>query len=121
MKSCLYYLGDTPNTPLKFMIGVIILNERTVQLKFRVTEKEKQRIINNTKKCGLSISEYLRKRALGYSPKALLPESFYAFSEKLGRLYDALETTDNAELQEKVLSLIDEVQLKLLSPKGGDE
>lgn len=97
------------------------MNDRTVQLKFRVTEKEKTRIINTSQKCGLSTSEYLRKRALGYSPKALLPESFYEFSEKLGGLYDALETTDNAELQEKVLSLIDEVQLKLLSPKGGDE
>lgn len=96
------------------------MNERTVQLKFRVTKKEKTRIMNISKKCGLSTSEYLRKRALGYSPKALLPESFYEFSEKLGRLYDALEITDNAELQEKVLSLIDEVQLKLLSPKEVD-
>ena len=97
------------------------MNERTVQLKFRVTEKEKIRISSKAQKCGLTTSEYLRKRALGYSPKALLPESFYEFSEKLGRLYDALETTDNAELQEKVLSLIDEVQLKLLSPKEVDE
>ena len=121
MKSYLYSLGDTPNTPLKFMIGVIILKERTVQLKFRVTEKEKQRIINNTKKCGLSTSEYLRKRALGYSPKALLPESFYEFLEKLGILCDKFDAIENTELYEKTLSLIDEIQLKLLSSKGGDE
>ena len=97
------------------------MKERANSIYVRVTEKEKIRIKNKADKCGLTISEYLRKRALGYSPKALLPESFYEFSEKLGGLYDALETTDNAELQEKVLSLIDEVQLKLLSPKGGDE
>ncbi len=91
------------------------MKERTVQLKFRVTEKEKQRIINNTKKCGLSISEYLRKRALGYSPRALLSEGFYEFSEKLGILCDKFEAIGNATLYEKTLSLIDEIQLKLLS------
>ncbi len=95
--------------------------KKNVSIYIRVTEKEKERILRKAEKCGLSISEYLRKRALGYSPKALLPESFYEFSEKLGRLYDELETTDNAELQEKVLSLIDEVHLKLLSPKEVDE
>ena len=95
--------------------------KRESSIYVRVTEKEKTRISCKAQKCGLSISEYLRKRALGYSPKALLPESFYEFSEKLGRLYDALEATANDELQEKVLSLIDEVQLKLLSPKEVDE
>lgn len=91
------------------------MNERTVQLKFRVTEKEKTRIMNVSKKCGLSTSEYLRKRALGYSPKALLPESFYEFSEKLGILCDKFKAIENAELYEKTLSLIDEIHLKLLS------
>ena len=65
-------LGSSP-IPLKnFMLGVMFLKERKLQLKTRVTEKEKLRIENKAKKCGLSVSEYLRKRALGYSPKALL-------------------------------------------------
>ena len=59
------------------------MKERKVQLKMRATEKEKVRIENKAKKCGLSVSEYLRKRALGYSPKALLPESFYELTEKI--------------------------------------
>ncbi len=97
------------------MSGVIILKERKVQLKFRITEKEKIRIENKAKKCGLSVSEYLRKRALGYSPKALLPESFYEFTEKIGVLYEALGTLNSTELQAEVLKLIDDVYGKLLT------
>ena len=94
-------LGSSP-IPLKnFMLGVIILKERKVQLKMRVTEKEKLRIENKAKKCGLSVSEYLRKRALEYSPKALLPESFYELTEKLGALYEALGRLNSTELQKQ--------------------
>ena len=91
------------------------MKERKVQLKMRATEKEKVRIQNKAKKCGLSVSEYLRKRALGYSPKTLLPETFYEFTERLGDLYDALEIMNSTELQEQVLKLIDDVYAKLLT------
>ena len=119
-----FAIWGVPQFPLKkFMLGVIILKERKVQLKMRATEKEKVRIENNAKKCGLSVSEYLRKRALGYSPKALLPESFYEFTEKIGILYEALGTLNSTELQVEVLKLLDEIYAKLLSPgrKDGDD
>ena len=91
------------------------MKERKAQLKTRVTEKEKLRIENKAKKCGLSVSEYLRKRALGYAPKALLHESFYEFTEKLGALYEALGRLNSTELQKAVLKLIDDVYAKLLT------
>ena len=91
------------------------MKERASSIYVRVTEKEKIRIKNKADKCGLTISDYLRKRALGYSPKALLPESYYEFSGKLGNLYEQLNKGYSTELEEKILSLIDEIQLKLLS------
>ena len=93
------------------------MKERINSIYVRVTEKEKIRIKNKAEKCGLTISEYLRKRALGYSPKALLPESFYEFSSKLGEVYEKLDSGYSTELEEKILSLIDEIQLKLLTPE----
>ena len=108
------HFWEFPNPPKNFMLGVIILKERKLQLKFRVTEKEKIRIQNKAKKCGLSVSEYLRKRALGYSPKALLPETFYEFTEKLGVLYDALGTLGYTDLQLLTLKLFDDIYIKLL-------
>lgn len=94
------------------------MNERNVAIYVRVTEKEKSRIKQKADKCGLSQSEYLRKRALGYSPKALLPESFYEFSNKLGDVYEQLNNGYNTGVEEKLLSLLDEIQLKLLTPEN---
>ena len=91
------------------------MKERVNSINLRVTEKEKIRIKNKADKCGLTISEYLRKRALGYSPKALLPESFYEFSTKLSNLYEQLNKGYSTELEDKILSLIDEIQLNLLT------
>lgn len=93
------------------------MNERANSIYVRVTEKEKIRIKNKADKCGLTVSEYLRKRALGYSPKALLPESFYKFSSKLGEVYEQINKGYNTEVEEKLLSLLDEIQLKLLTPE----
>ncbi len=93
------------------------MNKRTTAIYVRVTEKEKSRIKQKADKCGLSQSEYLRKRALGYSPKALLPESFYKFSSKLGEVYEQINKGYNTEVEEKLLSLLDEIQLKLLTPE----
>lgn len=93
------------------------MNERTTAIYVRVTEKEKSRIKQKADKCGLSQSEYLRKRALGYLPKALLPESFYEFSSKLGEVYEQINKEYNTEVEEKLLSLLDEIQLKLLTPE----
>ena len=95
------------------------MKEKKNSIYVRVTEKEKIRIENKAKKCGLSVSEYLRKRALGYSPKALLPESFYEFTEKLGVLYEALGVLNSTELQAEVLKLLDEIYAKLLVTDKG--
>ena len=99
------------------------MKEKKNSIYVRATEKEKVRIENKAKKCGLSVSEYLRKRALGYSPKALLPESFYEFTEKIGVLYEALGTLNSTELQTEVLKLLDEIYEKVLIPdrKDGDD
>ena len=97
------------------------MKERANSIYVRVTEKEKIRIKNKADKCGLTISEYIRKRALGYSPKALLPESFYEFSGKLSNLYEQIDKGYSTELEERILSLIDEIQLKLLAPERKDE
>ena len=95
------------------------MKEKKNSIYVRVTKKEKIRIENKAKKCGLSVSEYFRKRALGYSPKALLPESFYVFTEKIGILYEALGTLNSTELQAEVLKLLDEIYAKLLVTDKG--
>ena len=44
------------------------MRNRTVGINIRVTVTEKKKVTMLARKCGLSLSEYLRQRALGYEP-----------------------------------------------------
>ena len=59
------------------------MNEKSKQIYVRVTPQEKKRIASNAKKCGLSVSEYIRQRCLGFAPRAVSPQVYYTLCEKL--------------------------------------
>ena len=83
----------------------------------RVSEKEKNLIERNAEKCGLSVSEYLRQRALGYMPRAVLPEVFFSFSDKLDELCVVCEGKITADTEAKIIALIDEITNELILPQ----
>ena len=56
------------------------------RIEVRLTEKQKEQIDRAAKKSGVTQSEYLRQRALGGEPKAVLPDAFFVCCEKLDRL-----------------------------------
>lgn len=90
---------------------------RIKNLFIRVSEKEKNLIERNAERCGLSVSEYLRQRALGYMPRAVLPEVFFSFNDKLDELCIAVEGKITAETEEKIVALIDEITAELILPQ----
>lgn len=95
-----------------------VMNEaKNKNLFIRVSEKEKNIIERNAKKCGLSVSEYLRQRALGYMPRAVLPEIFFSFNDKLDELCVAVEGKITADTEEKIIGLIDSITEELILPK----
>lgn len=83
----------------------------------RVSEKEKKLIKHNAEKCGLSVSEYLRQRALGYMPRAVLPEVFFSFNDKLDALCVVCEGKISVDTEEKIVALIDSITEELILPK----
>lgn len=94
------------------------MNEaKNKNLFIRVSEKEKILIERNAEKCGLSVSEYLRQRALGYMPRAALPEVFFSFSDKLDALCIAVDGKVTADTEEKIITLIDEITSELILPQ----
>lgn len=95
-----------------------VMNEiKNKNLFIRVSEKEKNLIERNAERCGLSVSEYLRQRALGYMPIAVLPEVFFSFNDKLDELCIAVEGKITAETEEKIVALIDEITAELILPQ----
>ena len=116
-KSRLFF-RDTLKPIYKIKERIDVMNEaKNKNLFIRVSEKEKNIIEQNAKKCGISVSEYLRQRALGYMPRAVLPEIFFSFNDKLDELCVAVEGKITADTEEKIIRLIDSITEELILPK----
>lgn len=59
------------------------MRQRPVAISIRVTENEKKKMERTARMCGLSLSAYLRKIALGKEVKAIAPPEFYEIYRKL--------------------------------------
>lgn len=90
------------------------MNENKKLINIRVTEKEKQRLAQLAGKCGLSLSEYLRKRGLGYEPGPVLDERFYAI---YSRLCEISNLPLKPETEAVLMAILDELQKNLFQPR----
>jgi hypothetical protein len=90
--------------------------EKSTRLYMRVTPQQKKKVAQIAERCGLPQSEYIRQRALGYTPRTVLPDAFYNFNVKLSELCNSIDGKVSAETEEKLLNLINEIQLELLLP-----
>ena len=93
------------------------MNDKKARIELRVTQSEKKKIAKLAENCGLSQSEYIRQRALGYAPRAVLPDAFFDFNQTLCRLCDEVADKVLPETERKLLEVTDEIQRKLLLPE----
>ena len=89
------------------------MKEQKSHIDLRVSPEEKQKIDCIAAKCGLSTSEYLRQRALGFAPRAVPPESFWRFCEVAGELMEKGITT---EVHDALLQIIHDTAEDILIP-----
>ena len=89
---------------------------KDMRIAVRVTAKEKERIQAKARKCGLSTTEYVKQRALGYEPRRVPPNVLFVLLEKLGELADK---TNSPELDEKIEALLQQIASVLLLPEKG--
>jgi hypothetical protein len=85
------------------------VKEKSSSIYTRVTPTEKQRIERTAKKCGLSVSEYIRQRCLGYAPRETPPDAYYELCRKL----DYIRELGNGDA---ILALLDEMRKELFLP-----
>ena len=62
------------------------MRKRSVGINVRVTVTEKKKVTMLAKKCDLSLSEYLRQRALGYEPGGHPPKEVFDILDKLDEI-----------------------------------
>jgi len=97
------------------------MQERTVQIHFRATEKERIRFQRNAKKCGLSLSEYLRKLAGGYEPRALPPLEYQRIYDLLLDVHADWRSGSDPRLANNLLDVVRAMMAAINSePKGRD-
>ena len=74
------------------------MRNRTVGINVRVTVTEKKRVTMLAKKCGLSLSEYLRQRALGYEPGGHPPKEVFDVLDKLDDIAERCSARDETDI-----------------------
>lgn len=89
-------------------------DEKSSRIYLRVSQNEKRKITELANSCGLSVAEYLRKRALGYAVKSVVPDAFYVFNEKLSEL---LNRELSPETETKALKLFDDIYAEIIDTK----
>ena len=79
---------------------------KDIRIAVRVTAMKKEKIQAKARKCGLSVTEYVKQRALGYEPRAVPPE-------KLGELADK---ASSPELDEEIYTVLKQITAEFLLP-----
>ena len=90
------------------------MNDSRKLINIRVTEKEKAQLDKLAQKCGLSLSEYLRKRGLGYEPGPLLDNRFY---EVYSKLCEISNLPLQPETEAVLISILNDLQKNLFLPR----
>ena len=74
------------------------MRNRTVGINIRVTVTEKKKVTMLAKKCCLSLSEYLRQRALGYEPGGHPPKEVFDVLDKLDDIAERCSARDETDI-----------------------
>ena len=91
--------------------------ERNGRLDIRLSESEKTAVQRKARACGLSISEYVRKRALGYEPRAAPSDELLSFTSALIELINKNEAS--ADLEETTLELLADIRRAFFESSDG--
>ena len=74
------------------------MRKRSVGINIRVTVTEKKKVTMLARKCGLSLSEYLRQRALGYEPGGHPPTEVFNELDKLDEIAENCSAREGAAI-----------------------
>ena len=110
--AALLFGGLPPPNPRKGEICV----GKDMRITVRVTAKEKEKIQSKARKCGLSTTEYVKQRALGYEPKGIPPDALFLCLERLGELADK---ASSPELDKEIGDVLKEITAAFLLPGKG--
>jgi len=97
------------------------MKEKTIQIHFRATEKERLIFQRNADKCGMSLSAYLRALTNGHEPKALPPIQYGELVKVLSDSYNLFRYRKKEDAAERILYLVKRLTEAITPEKGGSD
>ena len=82
------------------------MRKRSVGINVRVSVTEKKKVTMLARKCGVSLSEYLRQRALGYEPGGQPPKEVFTVLDKI----DELAESESSSPHSSIVDCTDEIR-----------
>ena len=95
------------------------MRTRETHINVRTTPQEKARFARNARRCGLSLSEYLRKLANGYEPKEALPVQFAESIRLLSALHNDFRDSGDVQCARLLAQVLMELHRQILPKKRG--
>ena len=74
------------------------MRKRSIEINVRVSVTEKRKMTLMAKRCELSLSEYLRQRALGYEPGGHPPKEVFDVLDKLDEIAEGCSVRDGVAI-----------------------
>ena len=74
------------------------MRKRSIEINVRVSVTEKRKMTLMAKRCGLSLSEYLRQRALDYEPGGQPPTEVFDMLDKIDEMAESCSMRDGAAI-----------------------
>ena len=84
------------------------MRSKNYGINVRVTEQEKQKLLENARFCSLSLSEYLRRLGLGKEVKETITERDYRLFRMLNGLEAELPQLQKEEIQSRLDAILNE-------------
>ena len=81
------------------------MKKNDTRLQLRLSLKEKEKIERNAKRCGMSVSGYVRQCCLGREPKGRSPDVFWELLEELYTITVLLPMPEQQRLSGLILRL----------------
>ena len=86
------------------------MRKRSVGINVRVSVTEKKKVTMLARKCGLSLSEYLRQRALGYEPDGHPSKEVFDVLDKIDEIAENCQPSAGT----KIAACADEIRNLLI-------
>ena len=81
------------------------MKKNDTRLQLRLSLKEKEKIERSARRCGMSVSRYVRQCCLGREPKSKPPDIFWELLDELYAITALLPITEQERLSGLILRL----------------